>query len=357
MAIRLDQYGRFRSTIALRQLREVSNLSAPEFAARLTSGSGIPFSLGMYEQWESSVFDPPPSVRRVAESLAFDRHLVEFTSSGLTGIHEHSVGIDQELWADDLQRSAEYLDRQQFDRATALLARWLAPARPDRLDDETLYLRARSLTLLGDALRDQGKLVDAGSAPGLYREALRIVHQLGIPRRIAQLELYLTVMAEMDGRLGLAISRYEALAGDDRLGPRDRARARLWVGTALSKRGDHQVAVHQMEDAAHQFERLQEPDDWSVAQQKLALAHRGAGRLDVALHHIDVASRGRDDLAPLQRVRLDAAHAHILVSDPPTRKEGLALLDCASELAARYGLDHQLRSIHTIRRQTEFATH
>ena len=41
----------------------------------------------------------------------------------------------------------------------------------------------------------------------------------------------------------------DALAADDRLSRRDRARARLWVGTAVSKAGNHDYAGRVMLEA------------------------------------------------------------------------------------------------------------
>jgi len=85
------------------------------------------------------------------------------------------------------------------------------------------------------------------------------------------------------------------------------------------------------------------------AHQKLALAHRGAGDLSSALRHIDVALANRSAESPIQSVRLDTAHAHILLSDPVTAEDGRAILGRAARLSTEYGLSHQLRSIEGIR--------
>lgn len=92
---------------------------------------------------------------------------------------------------------------------------------------------------------------------------------------------------------------------------------------------------------------------WSVTHQKLALAHRGAGHLDQALGCIDVALTSGVDDTPMQRVRLDTAYAHILLTDRVTRREGLALLERSGELALQYGLAHQHRAIAAIRRGSD----
>ena len=160
----------------------------------------------------------------------------------------------------------------------------------------------------------------------------------------------------MSGKLDLAAHQYESLAVDDRLSRRDRARARLWVGTALSKDGNHDYATRVMTAATRDFEDLSEPDDWSVAHQKLALAHRGAGDLTQALHFIDIARTTGAVDSPMQRVRLDTAYGHILLSDRATLDDGLAVLDQTARLAAQYGMSHQLRSIEDIRRTYEGAT-
>lgn len=111
----------------------------------------------------------------------------------------------------------------------------------------------------------------------------------------------------------------------------------MWVGTALSKDGWHDYATRVMTAATRDFEDLAEPDDWSVAHQKLALARRGAAR------------------SPMQRVQLTTAQAHILSTDPATRDDGFRLLDEAARIAAQSDLGHQLRSIEAIRRTCEGA--
>jgi hypothetical protein len=90
-------------------------------------------------------------------------------------------------------------------------------------------------------------------------------------------------------------------------------------------------------------------EDWSVAQQKLALAYRGAGNLAEAQRLITIASTSGVTGTPMQKVRLSTAQAHILLSDTGTRAQGLALLDDTARLARGNGLSHQLRSIESIR--------
>ncbi|MFH9422396.1 hypothetical protein [Streptomyces sp. NPDC017529] len=263
---------------------------------------------------------------------------------------------EYESWTDDLDRVVVALSRQAFGFADNLLSRWLERFKPPELDDKGLYLLARSTALLGDLHRDQGAVLGPLSAQHSYTGARALFTRLGIPRRTAQLDLSLAVVAEMSGRLESAARRYEALAADDRLSRRDRARARLWVGTALSKDGSHDYASRVMMAATRDFEDLAEPDDWSVAHQKLALAHRGAGDLTQTLHFIDIARRTGTTDSPMQRVRLDTAHGHILLSDSATRNDGLRVLDRAAKVAAQYGMRHQLGSIEGIRTTSEGAS-
>lgn len=256
---------------------------------------------------------------------------------------------EYESWTDDLDRVVVALSQQRFACADNLLGRWLSRFTPTELDEKGLYLFARSTTLLGDLRRDQGALIGPMSAQCSYADARSAYTQLDIPRRVAQVDLSLAVVAEMVGKLEIAARHYENLARDDRLSPRDRARARLWVGTALSKDGNHDGAIRVMHAATREFENLSEPEDWSVAHQKLALAHRGTGQLDRALRFVDIARGTAATDAPMQRVRLDTAHGHILLSDPATRDDGLRLLDQAATLAAQTGLSHQLSSVDSIR--------
>ena len=258
--------------------------------------------------------------------------------------------LDYEQWSDDLDRAAVAVGRQSFSLALGLIDRWQRrTAAHARLEDRGLYLAARSLVLRGDIQRDRGALLGPGSAAHAYTQGLEIFEALAIPRRSAQVQLSLAVIHEMSGALRQAAGQYRAFSRDARLAARDQARARLWVGTALTKLNEVEPAVRIMTDAARQFEALDEPEDWSVAQQKLALAHRGAGRLDQALRLIEVAANGHVDTAPMQHVRLRTAHAHILLTDPATRQSGLALLDDCQTVAVQYGLSHQQRAIANLR--------
>lgn len=261
--------------------------------------------------------------------------------------------VDLELWADDLDRVVICLSRQDFGLAGRLLDGWLTRIDPRRLDDRGLYLRARSLAFLGDMRRDQGTLVGPLSATKSYQEAFTGYTQLHIPRRMAQVELSLTVVTEMSGILEGSARGYENLASDARLNARDRARARLWVGTALSKNQEHEAAVVASLDAIQLFEQLDDPETWSGAHQKLALAYLNAGDLHNAVQCIEVPLTNRSRDSPLQQVRLDTAHAHILLSDRQTRTEGVAILNRAKAQATDYGLNHQLQSITRIERMLE----
>lgn len=257
---------------------------------------------------------------------------------------------DHEAWADDLDRTLACLGRQEFPLARTLLDRWLRRYQPNSNDTRGMHLYGRSLRLLGEVLQDQGVISGPASAEHTYRKALRVFTELGTPRRVAQLELKLVVLEEMAGRLEVAARHYESLTADERLSAHDRTRARLWVGTALSKRGLNESATRHIVPAIHEFEAMDEPEDWSIAHQKLALAHRGAGDLGAAGQAIEVALAHRVNDTPLQKVRLDTAHAHILLSDRATASGGLSMLDRCARISTKFGLLHQLRSIDGIRR-------
>ncbi|MFJ5029516.1 helix-turn-helix domain-containing protein [Streptomyces sp. NPDC088560] len=348
-----------------RALRQALRQSVRAFAEHL----GV--AVATVSKWESKLADtePRPDTQAILDTalgradasvhLRFETLLSEMSdalpSAGRRITASGPRAWEYESWADDLDRAVVALSRQNFAFADNLLGRWLTRFKALELDDKGLYLFARSTAMLGDLKRDQGAVLGPLSAQHSYARARQVFTQLGIPRRVAQLDLSLAVVAEMSDKLEIAARQYETLAVDNRLSRRDRARSRLWVGTALSKDGNHDYAARVMLAATRDFEDLGEVDDWSVAHQKLALAHRGTGQLDRALHFIDIArSTGVID-SPMQRVRLDTAHGHILLSDPATRDDGLRVLDDAAKLAAKAGLSHQLRSIESIRMMTEGA--
>ncbi|MFI1934907.1 helix-turn-helix domain-containing protein [Streptomyces sp. NPDC020330] len=342
-----------------RALRLALRMSVRVFAAHL--GVGVR-TISKWEKLLSSteprqdtqaILDTALARAEPAVHLRFETNLSEAGRAGTGSVRRGTVtsprAWEYETWADDLDRSVVALSRQNFTFAENLLRRWLARFPPAELDDRGLYLYARAAALLGDVQRDQGAVLGPLSAHRSYHHARTVFAQLDVPRRVAQLNLSLAVVTEMSGQLDTAAQQYETLAVDDRLSRRDRARARLWVGTALSKDGNHDYAARVMRTAVREFEDLSEPEDWSVAHQKLALAHRGAGSLTSALHYIDVARTTGTADSPMQRVRLDTAHGHILLSDPGTLDDGLAVLDSAGKVAAEYGLSHQRRSIEGIR--------
>ncbi|QDQ11150.1 helix-turn-helix domain-containing protein [Streptomyces spectabilis] len=340
-------------------LRRALRMSVRAFADRL----GV--AVATVSKWESKLADtePRPDTQAILDTalgqaelsvhLRFETLLSEMTGSvTITRRHVTACGPrswEYESWTDDLDRVVVALSHQNFAFADSLLSRWLGRFKAAELDDKGLYLFARSTALLGDLKRDQGTVIGPLSAHHSYADARGIFTQLDIPRRVAQIDLSLAVVTEMSGRLEIAACDYEALAVDARLSRRDRARARLWVGTALSKGGRHEYATRVMTAATRDFEDLTEPDDWSVAHQKLALARRGTGDLTQALHLIDIARSSGTTDSPMQRVRLDTAHGHILLSDTATRDDGLVVLDQAANMAAQYGLVHQLRSIEGIK--------
>ncbi|MCX5341909.1 helix-turn-helix domain-containing protein [Streptomyces atratus] len=342
-----------------RALRLALRMSVRAFAAHL--GVGVR-TISKWEKLLSSteprqdtqaILDTALARADAAVHLRFETNLSEAGRPGSGAARRVTVtgprAWEYESWTDDLDRTVVALSRQNFVFADDLLRRWLTRFSPAELDDKGLYLYARSTALLGDLQRDQGAVVGPLSAQRSYAGARTAFTQLDIPRRVAQLDLSLAVVAEMSDHLETAAHQYETLAVDDRLYRRDRARARLWVGTALSKDGNHDYASRVMLAAIREFEDLTEPDDWSVAHQKLALAHRGAGDLTSAHHYIDIARTTGTADSPMQRVRLDTAHGHILLSDPATLDDGLEVLDNAAKVAAEYGLSHQRRSIESIR--------
>ncbi|MGW9240808.1 helix-turn-helix domain-containing protein [[Kitasatospora] papulosa] len=305
-------------------LRLALRLSVRAFAQQL----GL--AVATVSKWESKLTgtEPRPDTQAILDTalgradaavhLRFETLLSEMTSP-LTSARRRIAAFgprawEYESWADDLDRVVVALSRQNFTFADSLLARWLGRFKAPELDEKGLYLFARSTALLGDLKRDQGVVLGPLSAQHSYAGARSVFTQLDIPR------------------------------------------ARLWVGTALSKDGNHEYASRVMQAATRDFEDLQEPDDWSVAHQKLALAARGAGDLTQALHFIDIARHCGTTESPMQRVRLDTAHGHILLSDTATRDDGHLVLDQAAKVAAQYGLVHQLRSIEGIKAMSEGPT-
>lgn len=345
-----------REATALRLARRAS---VRGFAEELDVG---PRTVSNWSRFGASLV-PRPDTQAILDTVLerctpeqlerFHRELEDGVTSSSPLLTSVPSSLDYEQWDDDLDRAAVAVGRQSFNLAASLIERWsLRAAAHHRLDERALYLVARGRVLLGDVKRDQGALAGPGSALNAYAKGLEIFQELDIPRRAAQVELALAVVQEMSGApeaLNSSARAYRKFARDPRLDPRDQARARLWVGTALSKLSQYGPAIKIMTGAARQFEDLDEPEEWSIAFQKLALAHRGAGQLDHAQRLIEIAGNSRVDDSPMQQVRLRTAQAHILLTDSATRESGLHLLERYERLAMQYGLSHQQRAIANIR--------
>jgi transcriptional regulator with XRE-family HTH domain len=335
-------------------LRQAMRMSVRAFAAKL----GIaPRTVSYWEARGAAVTPLPGSQEILDVAHASADATVRQRFANLTnapahpsldrGARPNSAGLSD--WAEDLERAREAIARQHFDLAGRLTDRWLTTAPPT--GEHADELRALTLLAAGDLRRDQGQVVGPGSAQQHYRAAGELFAALGLARRWAQTELALGVVAEMSGVLDRAAAGYDRLSTDERLSQRDRARALLWTGTALTKQGLHTEAAERMASAVIAFDDLGEVEDWAVAHQKLALVHRATGLLDQAHAALSAAAATGTTATPLQQARLWTARGHVLLSDRATAAEGEAVLSEALALTARYGLGHQRRSIDAIRAQ------
>jgi tetratricopeptide (TPR) repeat protein len=326
-------------------------MSVRDFAAKL----GVAPRTVSYWEARGSAITPLPETQEILDAALaaaapaaqqrFQSQLGSPARERTDAVLYDGAGLSD--WSEDLERAREAVARQDFTLAARLTERWLAA--PPASEGRGAELYALSLLVAGDLRRDQGLVIGPDSAEQCYRAAKSLFTSLGLARRQAQTELVLGVVAEMNGNFGIATAAYRALSDDGRLSRRDQARARLWVGTALTKQGLHESAAEWMRAATIAFERLGEIEDWSVAHQKLGLVHRAAGRLDQAHAALSAAEATGAAATPLQQVRLWTARGHVLLSDRATEDEGDAVLDEALAVTARYGLGHQRRSIENLR--------
>ncbi|QFU86988.1 helix-turn-helix transcriptional regulator [Amycolatopsis sp. YIM 10] len=335
-----------------RVVRELANAVKDYRKLRRLTQQALALRIGYSRQYVSMVETAKDKLPAKELVVALDRELG--CEGALLGLWSEAGGdeakvlrrdVDCDGWEEDLERTAAYLACQEFAFAESLLLRWLAGFEPDEAGSRAMSLYGRSLFLLGDLRGQQGALSQARQP---YRKARSVFAVLGMPRRAARVDLELAVVTEMAGELEDAADQYRQLATDTRLSQRDRARAGIWVGTAISKAGDHRQATSIFEQGVRTFELLGEQEDWAVTHEKLALAQRGLGELDQAARAIDTAANSNRSPAPLHRVRLMTARGHIVGSDPANRGHGMALLGEAADLAARHQLGHQLSSIRKI---------
>ena len=175
-----------------RALRQASRQSVRGFAEHL----GVaPRTVSKWEQLGQAT-RPHPDTQAILDTALERRSTAvagAFPAAAHRGRHRSLRRIlaavppawDYETWTDDLDRAVAALSRQDFAAGTRLLERWLGRFPAGRLDNRGLYLHARSLVLLGDAHRDQGRLEGPLSATQAYRRALAMFTDAGRspPRR------------------------------------------------------------------------------------------------------------------------------------------------------------------------------
>ena len=148
-----------------RALREASRQSVRAFAGHL----GVaPRTVSKWEQLGQAT-RPHPDTQAIldtalerASTAVQARFQMLVAGAGTASLRGSSQPVpsawDYETWTDDLDRAVAVLSRQDFAAGIRLLERWLGRFPAGQLDNRGLYLHARSLVLLGDAHRDQGRL-------------------------------------------------------------------------------------------------------------------------------------------------------------------------------------------------------
>jgi len=267
-------------------------------------------------------------------------------------IYEKSL----EAWEYDLELAGNSVARQAFADVDRLLAPHLSSASRREYSNgpSTATLLARSFELTGDAQRDRGDLDGANGARRRYRDARELNLQLGRLARANSNELMIAVCQEMTGHLTAARRSYLRLSQstDESVFDFDRERARLWIGTVLTKQDDGESALVPILQSISHFAEVGDNRMQGNAYQKLALAQLKSDHPNLAQSAIEFAEEYSDASTPLARVRLMAARAHV------ARKCGArpfsdSLFEEARTLAQANNLDHQVLSIETLCRKLD----
>jgi hypothetical protein len=298
----------------------------------------------------------PDTIQRTLERPLIDpflrerleRPIVVGPSRAVTRDPQHA---DVGQWEDDLDEALIAFSNQGFVSAETILRPYLNRlAAPDGFEGHE-RLAARTFKLNADILRDRGSTHGVRSADSEYQKARSIHVLLNDSRHVAQDELMIAVVNEMNGRLALAGADYRRLAEDDRLPETDRARAKLWIGTVLTKSKAGDEAVSAVEAGIRRLDAAGASDaEIATGYQKLALAELFAGHLDAAHLALDTAEQVLPSSSRLRKVRGLVARGHLLLTDRQTRDAGLLCLNEAEVIASAFGLEHQLRTINSLKR-------
>ncbi len=170
-------------------------------------------------------------------------------------------------------------------------------------------LVGRALLVVGDLLRRQKQLDEAGQA---YARAAEAFRQVDDDRGVARAALGRAMVERARGRPELAIDLYEqarkamARSGDDQ------GVARAWqgLGELALRRGDYDTARMVLERATEAFERARLRAGSTFCHWLLGEAHRRLHATEAALDHFATAARGYaalGDSAGLARAHVSRA--------------------------------------------------
>lgn len=261
-----------------------------------------------------------------------------------------------EEWEFDLELAGTLVTQQAFADVDRLVAPHLSSASRRRHPDgpSATTLLARSFELMGDAQRDRGKLDGENGARRRYRDARELNLQLGRVTRANSNELMIAVCQEMTGHLTAARRSYQRLtqSTDEPVFDFDRERARLWIGTVLTKQGDGESALVPILQAISHFAEVGDNRMQGNAFQKLALAQLESDHPNLAQSSIEFADEYSDASTPLAFVRLVSAKAHV-ARKYGDRSSSDALFEEARTLAQANNLDHQVLSIEILCRKLD----
>lgn len=269
---------------------------------------------------------------------------------------QHDLRVERPLdttdWLELLEEAALVLFQGNVPAMTRIEVALLRRCILIRNETDAL-LAARSMAAIGHFRRDTGVVMGRDSAVSAYRSAKELFVDVGDQAGTATMDLMLAVCAEMSGKSRQSMEAYRQLATDPRLSQRERALATLWVGTSATKESLGDVGVTWILAAIQYLDSVGTETDLNTAFQKLALAYKADKKFDLALSTIEDMQQLSSFASPIQRVRIEVAHADVLLSVNPGDQTSLRRLAEARDSAHAHGLAHQVSAIDRILRRLQ----
>jgi tetratricopeptide (TPR) repeat protein len=237
--------------------------------------------------------------------------------------------------------------RFEFEEAASIYTNILVSLQSLNSTQESIRLRANSLTRLGSIRRDQGRVIGLNGAFNLYQSALRIWRTIRDKKRIIQVTWYLGACNEMQKKYPEALKYYRDALKIEPIDDELKGAILIRIGTVLTKHNDLDLALKILNEGVNLLENKSEPSYFAYGKQKIAIAYAHKGNIEKALNIVTDSQSQIPSTNKFRIVQTRTLYADLMFRSGEINNAIDALAE-AEELANKYKFGHQLSAINSV---------